>query len=1456
MKLSNAPLGSCLLLVLMFVFSSFVSYSQQSNNTGPFSSLLTTIKEQNRYVGELKESDMASLPVGIAKEINGHQYVLAIDSARFTTQGAFFNVYAQLALPGTDEPLAFAARHVSFNPGGISVSSGARLELVSEHSIKISEKVKLVLPAQNGNYIEWDCNGFKSVNLKGVFEFSRDFIEPLSEQEQVVRAQFQINAKDLNNILVRVDMSPFTLTGLKDFAFEVQEAVVDLSDIANPDGMQMAGNDEGTLWRGFYLKELNVWLPKEFSNDQGVRPTVRARDLVIDNRGVSGRFGGSNLIPLGDASASGWPLSVEWLEVQLQHNRIKGGELKGKMNIPFLGDEPLAYAASVGHRENDLYYSFALQTTEEKKYNFFAGELILASNSEVKIQKYNGQFVASAVLHGSLDIDKGVLKAPGIRFQDLTLSTQKPYVHKGYLSIDGSKAFKLGSFKCGFDNLQLGFVNRELAISAKVRLNLMDEVDKSFSAESRVMVISRQIEEETALIKDGSSAGKTKVKWTFDKVKVDDIAIECKSKAFELNGVIALYEDDPVYGTGFKGKIAMKLPALPNKVESHAFFGSKDDYRYWHVDAFVPITIPVAPALSIRRLLGGLSYHMERPAHFDPFQSMSQDSTGMKNADALLTYIPSREAGLSFLAGATIATEPSADVFNGDAMLEMAFSTSGGFRYAQFDGTGFFFSDVAKLGKEKPGGDGGGAPVFAKLYMRYDNTNRSFHASVKTYVNILGSVKGVGERGLVGEAVLHFDPNDWWIYIGRPSAMMGLDIANLAIVKAYFMVGTKVENMPLPPPEVTGLLDLGNGDFMEKENALSTGRGFGFGAHFRTDFGFGKDGGFLYAYLGVGAGADILLRDYGEARCKGGNGSIGVNGWYASGQAYAFLQGRVGVRVKVMGSKKEFDIINLAAAALLQAKLPNPSWFRGAVGVRYSILGGLVKGKATVKVELGSQCEVVSGKEIEVKIINDLRPDNTSGEVSVFAAPQVAFNIPVEKPFSMMNNEDVVTTYRVKLDEFKLVDKKTGPLKGSVEWHPNKDAATINFLDILPPNADLTASVKVHLEKWTGSSWIPLTDGGKVDYETKVVSFRTGEAPGNIPVENIAYSYPVHQQYNFYANEYGRGYVKLKRGQPYLFNQKDNNESWKFYVRFQSTDGVSKEVPITYNAAAAQLDFDMPSALKTESVYNLIVIKAPAGAATSTDNVAVRTTTVLEGEDSTSINEKVLKGVAVAATETALLERSFRTSKYLTFRDKMNAATNSMDLFDIAQNYISVVGKRYDIDETFDRFELRGIDEKAQPLVFAKASTNNSWLQNKLIPLVYQSYPLDNTLTIDQRDVSKLGTPPLGAVSVFNNDPALYELGDEDVSSGMATGKPGRFRVMYFLSYIGNQDYHELLEKAVNKYLSANGSQGYMPPSVQHLFSMPFQDLEANQNYPVEISYRLPGTNNVTSSVPCNILFR
>ena len=87
----------------------------------------------------------------------------------------------------------------------------------------------------------------------------------------------------------------------------------------------------------------------------------------------------------------------------------------------------------------------------------------------------------------------------------------------------------------------------------------------------------------------------------------------------------------------------------------------------------------------------------------------------------------------------------------------------------------------------------------------------------------------------------------------------------------------------------------------------------------------------FYARFQAGMGFDIMLKDYQEARCSNTGKQVGINGWYANGQSYAYLQGELGIRVKLSFLKLKVPIISGGAAVLLQAKLPNPVWMRGYV---------------------------------------------------------------------------------------------------------------------------------------------------------------------------------------------------------------------------------------------------------------------------------------------------------------------------------------------------------------------------------------------------------------------------------------------------------------------------------------------------------------------------------------------
>jgi hypothetical protein len=1436
------------------------------------------------------EGAVNSLPLGISKEINGKSYVIAIDSTTYENGQSYLSAYTEFTIPGTDVGLIFTAKNISFTPNSLRFTNNTRLQLENDAIIDLGKKVKLVLRGNGRNYIDWDCNGFKAISLEGDFLFDNGMLisaleADINKPDAYVTASFKLYATDFNNMLAAISISPFQIKNLKDFIFEVQEATVDMSDVVNPQGMALTSVEldsyggNAALWRGFYLKKLQVTLPSSFSKETGERASVSASNLRIDDFGVTGNFGAKNILKLGDASAGGWPISIDSIDVQLVHNKLRGGALGGDLRVSLLGDTPLRYIAQIQDRDSSTYYSFMVSLQDTVTFKTFVGNISLNPNSNITLEKIGNDFVGTAVLHGRVDINEKLLKAPGIIFQDLTVTTKKPYVVKGIFSVDGNINCKIAGYGIQFERLTLGIDQGKLALSSKVTFDLMNKGDKGFSASAQISVVANKTETSYTAYVGKTPVERTKVKWVLDKVKVSAIAIDIKVSAFTLKGVIQLFDNDPVYGNGFQGALSVKIPALPADIRANGYFGTKTDsagsFKYYHVDVKVPMPSGVIlfPGVSLYAITGGLSYRMERPNDFDPYaiarnNALSEASFNVKDsADAMkmvepfLKYVPERKAGYGFLAGVTIGTTGTKSLINADLMFEVMLGIDGGLRYVQFDGSMFAVAPFELRGKYMPKDEAGTAAIFVQAKIRYDNDEHSLHGSCKTYINTPGgAIQGIGERGLVGEVQFHFDKHNWWFYIGRPSQMFGLNMAHIAQVKNYFQVGTKVEDMPPLPAEVGNILGENSlNSFMDKENALSTGRGFGFGAHFKISFGVGEKSGPVYAFFKAGAGVDVLLRDYGNARCKG-SGELGINGWYASGQAYAFIEGRVGIRVKLFAKTREIDIAHLGAAVILQAKLPNPAWFRGVVGVKFSVLGGLIKGQKTVKFELGTQCELVSGKEINIQIIKDFLPDSAATDVSVFAAPQASFNLAVDKPFSMMNNEDVVTTYRIKLDAYKFNVNNT-PIQGEVSFTADKDAVSFLATDVLPPNSNIKGVISLLVEKESGiGNWVKVIENGAPMTERKTVTFTTGDGPENIPNDNVAFSYPIHKQYNFLTKEYNQGYIQLKRGQAYLFRPStgtgNNMVEWKYAAHFEANDGEAIDMPLAYDSAKRVVQFNIPESLKNNMVYKMGIIKMPLNGGNASNNVQQQSTTTVEDEgDTTTVTTKTLKGMALAENAVLMYQLSFRSSKFNTLREKIAGQRAAQDVFDISTNVQPIIGKRYDTDEAFDKFDMEGTTSIAvQPLIQISASEDNAWLQNSVKPLLYNPYETFTSLGlgISYRNTQLLGIAPLKAVKVYNNDVVSFELTEGEMGETILAGKTGRIRYMYFINHFSNLDHFDMRNKAVANYI--NG--GAAPEPVRNLMLNVFPELEANRSYKIKISYVLPGTNIISSTVEDEIMFR
>src|SRR5690606_21726932 len=478
--------------------------------------------------------------------------------------------------------------------------------------------------------------------------------------------------------------------------------------------------------------------------------------------------------------------------------------------------------------------------------------------------------------------------------------------------------------------------------------------------------------------------------------------------------------------------------------------------------------------------------------------------------------------------------------------LSITFNQGGGVREIDLQGNGYFIqpmeaisirglsekvnntvNDVAEILEPK-------AAIAAHIHINYDIPNKTLHGNFEVFVNIAGVVKGIGAGSRAGWAVLHVSPEDWYIHIGSPTDPVGLQILGIVKTQSYFMVGDYIPGSPPPPDNVSEILGGIDLNYMESLNALGEGKGIAFGSRFGMDTG---NLSFLmfYGRFAAGMGFDMMLKDYGQATCVGSDAPLGINGWYANGQSYGFFQGDIGIKVKLFGKNRKVEILEISAAAILQAKLPNPFWMRGIVGGNFSVMNGLVKGNCKFEIVIGEDCRIVDGSILEsIQVISQVTPNDGEREVNVFTTAQGIFNMEVGKVFEMLDVDDQKKAFRIKMDYFRIMNGAE-EIPGFIKWNDQLDVVAFKPTDILPSEKQVKLQLQISFEEKEGGAWIPVVVNGKKIVEYKEISFTTDKAPDHIPAHNVAYSYPVAGQLHFHKEEYSKGYIKLISGQPELF---------------------------------------------------------------------------------------------------------------------------------------------------------------------------------------------------------------------------------------------------------------------------------------------------------------------------------
>lgn len=1375
-----------------------------------------------------------NLPFGINKNLGGIDYLIAFDRIIFTPSGGKLSAFMSLEIPQNGKRIAFKDDNINFNKSGIGAK--ARLQMIEDFPIKVGEKMLINLKADKGKtFVAFDCQGYKNMGIDAELELSRDMLIPenpdgsLSETGRV-KGNFEVPyMSEWGEILAKVSLSPFQVNGLKGFTFQVNDAIFDFSEVANAPGIIFPRNYTSTslpnpnnpLWQGVFIKNVSITLPKEFKKTDDKRLSFFAENFILDEVGISGNLGVKNLLPLNQGSMDTWKFSIDSLYLSLAMNQLSGGGFAGLLEVPIFDDDPLKYSAAIALGGN---YNFTVNTTGTKKIPLWGAEAELWEGSGVQINVVESRFLPKINLNGKLNVG-GEVSLADITFQNLQVQTIKPYIQIGALSLASEKLQqRMAGFPITINNIGALSKDDDTGLDLDVVVNFVGEEDGGFGATAGLIVWGEQKTE----------TGRQKFK--YKSTEITDVSIDVDGGAYKLKGDLSLYKQHAVYGKGFKGSItATFTPGL--EVKATAQFGNVNNFRYWYADALatLPNGIMVAPGFGLYGFGGGAYYHMRQnvtktitlPAN-ENNNPLDQSADAGKSLTGIV-YVPDQTVFLGIKATVVVGTHPSPQPFNGDASFEIAFNDKAGIDFISFSGKAYFMTPMDKRNAN--------APVYASLKIDYDVANSSLFGNLGVYMNVAGGMmKGIQPDNKSGSAVVYFSPSAWYIHIGTPEKRIGLKLMHIFESTSYIMVGTQMPAMPAPPANVSAILG-GDYNFMRDEDALKSGSGFAFGASMAMSTG---DLTFLifYANLTAGAGFDIMLKNYGDdVRCAGRAEPLGINGFYGSGQAYAYLSGKIGIKVDLTFVKGNYDIIKLGAAALLQTKLPNPFWMKGTVGGHYSILGGLISGKCKFELTIGEQCQIVGGSAVSgIRIIAETSPGQNEKKVNVFNAPQAAFNISINKVFELVDIDDQKKSFRAVMDYFKITEPSS-TITGTLKWNANNDVVAFEPFEILPPNKTIKLSLKVHFEEQVNGVWQPLRVNNKVVEETAESTFETGTAPDFIPASNVSYSYPCLNQYNFYKDESTLGYIQLIRGQSYLFQP---GAEWKQTGRF--VQGQSKyNFDFAYNTGEKKITFNIPKEkLLNEKVYSFKILNVPVKENAKIDaNVKTQVENQSKTEGVTvNVATKDVEGTLSLLQEKELFSTHFKTSKFSTFASKMNSITNSNGWIWDIMTAVNELGSNLTTSEYFDKYEIQGT-KNSKPLIQYEAILDNKWYTNEIYPLIYQEYPLAGKISVDWRQTDSLGLPPVRAI-YLRQTPDNKLLEENEVTNGTFSPVSDYAAFIYNLSLITYKDYEDLRRKAAIEYTKGgNASLGKLLSS--------YYPILGSGKYKMKVKYVLPGTENATS---------
>lgn len=1426
-------------------------------------------------IAELFKNNELTLPIGI--KADKKKYTICIEEIYRDVDKSgtvqYVKAICVIPLQGGKNLLAFEG--IVQIEGENGIGTHGKLSLVSTNKMALGSQSSLYFC--EGSSISFSCGGFDRAHANLMFGINdRDVYRIDDGGNPKGRLTFETEAdfSDFDDFTVTLNFKDnIRIKGLDGFTIQLENAVLDQSCVSTPAivdfpsgyfGGENADADRKT-WRGIAIGQAKLVLPKFSSQQTEAASVVGMEHVIIDGFGFTGKAVAQDIVKDGQLKTGEWSMSVTGFSLSLLKGKIDGAGFSGKINVPPFGANSLLnYEAT--YIQSEKAFKIKADLGGNRDFPLFCGNLSFDKTSSIEVELRDGSVYPTILANGTLSVVAPIgkdtantkLVLPDLRFENLRISRDAPVFDIGRIALSNNKeTSEMTGFKLVLNDI-----------------NTVHDSDGSGVYVNASVCLTDQFTGTAGLNLYGDAD-----RWKFRKVKVGSINVAYNTPAYSINGGVEFKDGDEIYGKGFRGDLEFKL-IDKFTLNAVGVFGKKDGFKYFLTDVFYEtnptggLTIP--PALNFYGVGGGLYNHMK--------QTFGGQTTDFGKSLTGINYVPNQDAGMGFMARTKFNLFKNSALLDADVTFEMQFTKDWGLEFIQLRGEATMISAEAqqellngikqKIDKvksatggivqfddselaRKPEKDGA---LTSTIGIKYDIDNDVFTAKMNSFLDVAGVVTGRNANNQMGMADAYFSKDKWYTYIGTSKERLGISLLGIADAGGYFMIGSDVPELTLPEKMVGKIPSNMFGDAKSRKEGsrLTSGSGMAFGADLSVNFDATLPP--FYASLGVGMGTEMLLKKYSTmAHCSGMQGPIGINGWYAQAQAWAWVDAAIGMRLNLFHKERKFEIIKAAMAAYLAGAGPNPFYFAGAVGGEFRLLGGLVKGKCNFDFTVGEKCDIEGGSPFGEDVIAQLTPMDKSEGVNVFLAPQLILNVPADDEMTIEDEQGRKDIYRVTVAEFWIKNMHTGKnvsFKKSVE--KERRVLTYDPEEPFESQQNYNIYAKVAFERKDGNKWVPVYgDDAKPYYEDKLVEFKSGDRPNYIMQEHVKYAYPADRQYNFLSKEYNQAYVMVSENYSYLFAA-DRTKDYDQKVQFTPFEGATQTSSFSYKSVSGVdgvvFEIDIPTDkinLSQNTIYNMAIINVPKRKMAADANIITKDKDMAKSKPNkdTEVTESKheAEGNLEMLEQTEIYAVDFRTSSYKTFREKMGS-------FDVGnavlwQEYVPVYNLVSNIEnnryngEMFDNCEYDYYNLNNNLVSFEPDYNNTEYYNKRIADILYENKDVEQV-------VGDYTAPKNNKVIVFGYRDYSISLTDDDLKLG-GNGKTvhNRGAINNHMQKYIDEDYYEISTKLAN-YLAGSSRRKPGIDKLMKIDSLP--DLIPGI-YPVRVSFKLPGKRIITSNYIINI---